>query len=308
MVAARILLIVYVISGSAMACANITGTNIDGNGVSGGWGSYATVIRRSMDSSPEEWFRAITRNRNGKDDDEFTPQELKGVQNIYLGHHDEALGIFEEIESASPGRYNTAANMGTAFELKGNLDLALKWIAESMRRNPGSHQGTEWLHVAILKTKIRLKQDPGYLAREHIIGLPDNFTKASRITVDGQDYSWFEVTNALRYQLLERAVFVKPQDPVMADLLYTYGVLEAHVRTVESGIKLLELSREYGYPDRKRLDETIGHYEWLILFRKIRFGAWILAFLVFLVFAYRRKCFFLTRSAYRRHHASIGMS
>jgi tetratricopeptide (TPR) repeat protein len=294
MTAIRILLLAWVISSPAPACINVSGTSIEGGTAIGGGFAYAVVIRHSMRSSPAERFRDLIRYRSDKDDDEFTPRELQGVEDVYMGRYDEALGIFQEIEAASPGRYSTAANMGTAYELKGDLEPALKWITEGLQRNPDSHQGTEWLHQTILRAKIRLRQDPD-LARGHIIELPGNLSRTSRISIDGRDYPAAAVSHALRYQLSERAYFVKPLDPVMADLLFTYGVLEAHIHAVEPAIKLLELSREYGYQDTNKLVETIGHYESLIRFRKIRFAAWILlgvlAFLGFLVFAYRKKWF-----------------
>ena len=301
----RLLLFALLISSPALACVNVQGTNIDGGSATGSGIYPAYYIRNAMRGSPQDRFQALSSNRYTGEDDEFTVRELDGVADVFKGRHDEALAIFEKIEADHPGRYSTASNMGTAYELKGNLDLAQKWIAEGIRRNPQSHRGTEWLHLAIIKARIRLKEDPGYLARNHIIGLPDTLSKHSRIQIDGQEHPAAEVRKALRYQLTERAYFVKPPDPVVADLLFTYGVLEAHTAIVESGIGLLELARKYGYQDIGQLDQTIGHYQSLVRFRKIRFGAVIVlgvvGFIAFLVFAYRKKWFFLSGSEYRKY-------
>jgi hypothetical protein len=52
-----------------------------------------------------------------------------------------------------------AANLGTALELLGNKEEALHWIREGIRRNPQSHEGTEWLHAKILEAKIAAQKD-----------------------------------------------------------------------------------------------------------------------------------------------------
>ncbi|MES2923837.1 MAG: tetratricopeptide repeat protein [Verrucomicrobiota bacterium] len=301
----RILLLALVITIPARACLNVQGTSIDGGSATGSGIFPALPIRNAIKSSPEDRFNELSRNRDTKWDDEFTDRELEGVANVFMGRYEQAIAIFEKIEADRPGRYSTASNLGTAYELKGNLDLALKWIAEGIRRNPESHHGTEWLHLEIIKTRIRLAGEPDYLTKNHIIDLPETVSNHSPIKIDGQVRPAAVVREALKYQLTERVYFVKPPDPVVSDLLYTYGVLEAHASVVEAGIKLLELSREYGNQNSKQLDQTIEHYQSLVLFRKIRFGGLIalgaLGVIVFLVFAYRKKWFFLTRSEYRKH-------
>jgi len=57
------------------------------------------------------------------------------------------------IERWHPGLYATAANLGTAYELLGNVDSAYYWIEEDMRRNPQGHEGSEWMHLCILSAK-----------------------------------------------------------------------------------------------------------------------------------------------------------
>ena len=39
-----------------------------------------------------------------------------------------------------------------------NNEEAARWIAEGIRRNPESHEGTEWLHLKILRQKSRRKR------------------------------------------------------------------------------------------------------------------------------------------------------
>lgn len=135
----------------------------------------------------------------------FTEQNDYAVALIYSGRYLEALAVLHAIEVEKPGQYATASNLGTAYELNGNLDEALKWISEGIKRNPKSHAGTEWLHVAILEAKKQLKQDPRWLHKHSVL--------------DGHEgRSQAEKERALEYQLNERLNFITENDPVMHDL------------------------------------------------------------------------------------------
>ncbi len=126
---------------------------------------------------------------------------------IRLGRVGEAIVELEALEQAFPGQYATAANLGTAYELAGRNAEALAWITRGIERNPGSHQGTEWLHVAILRAKLQLEADPSWLARHSVLDEAE-----PRPAVD--------VLLAIEYQLDERLVFVRPEDAVVCDLFY----------------------------------------------------------------------------------------
>ncbi|MCW1887737.1 tetratricopeptide repeat protein [Luteolibacter flavescens] len=245
------------------------------------------------------------RSHSGVEDEPFAAEESKGVESVIEGRYQEALAIFQKIESEHPGHYNTAANLGTTYELLGENEEALKWIGEGVRRNPEAHGGTEWLHLAILEAKVKLKKDPAYLTHSHIIDVPENLRGDSKIEVQGKSYPLFQVFNALEYQLHERLYFVRTPDPVVADLLFSFSQLEARIFTLESAVGMLEMARSYGYPDAEALDAKIEEYQSVMMFRKIKVAAWIaaavLGFVSFLVFAYRKKWFFLSGEAYRRH-------
>lgn len=87
---------------------------------------------------------------NGKLDD----YSDYGVRLVYLGRYNEAKAVFGHIEKLQPGRYATAANSGTVYELLGQNDSALYWIKRAVQIDPTSHYGSEWLHVKILEAKI----------------------------------------------------------------------------------------------------------------------------------------------------------
>lgn len=244
-----------------------------------------------------ERFRIMDR-RNEVPDGDFGKRELQGVEKLYEGKYDQALVLFHQNEIEQPGRYSTAANLGTAYELQGDLDAALKWISEGVVRNPKSHEGTEWLHVAILKTRIKLRQDPNYLINNHILDIPDQLSRSSVLELDGKPFRVDEILTALQYQLEERMVFVKPTDPVVADLLFSYGQLEAQIHIVEAGLGLLNLAKDYGFQNTSLIATKIDQYQSSIHLREKRENRQIwsnvliaiggLFLLLLLILAYRK--------------------
>jgi tetratricopeptide (TPR) repeat protein len=130
---------------------------------------------------------------------------------MYLGRAEEAVGELEHTERLFPGDFSIAANLGTAYELAGDVKSARRWIEEGIRRNPEDHLGTEWLHLAILDAKLRLKGDPAWLHEHNVLEL-----QAER------DPS--ETARAIAYQMNERLNFVSSDDPIVADLFYQAGI------------------------------------------------------------------------------------
>ena len=57
-----------------------------------------------------------------------------------------------------PGNARVAANLGTALELKGENEEALKWIREGVIRDASEHDGSEWLHARILDGEDRAQR------------------------------------------------------------------------------------------------------------------------------------------------------
>lgn len=78
---------------------------------------------------------------------------------IYLREYDEAKKIYFFIENMNPNLYTTASNLGTLYELVGTADSALIWIKKSVKLNPNSHEGSEWIHIKILEFKITNSQN-----------------------------------------------------------------------------------------------------------------------------------------------------
>jgi len=167
-----------------------------------------------------------------------------------LDRNAEAISLLEEMEKERPGEYATAGNLGTAYELAGKNEPALQWIREGLRRNRDSHQGTEWVHVKILESKIEQEKQPDYFKTHSVLNLDPNriHDLSSVLTFENTQFSSKTVMEAIQYQLTERLQFVKKTDPAVASLLFDYAALEAATATVENARQVLDLAVKFGYP------------------------------------------------------------
>ncbi len=156
---------------------------------------------------------------------------------MHTGDPKAAIQILEAIERTNPGLYQTASNLGTAYELAGDNKKALEWIRKGIQRNPKSHESSEWIHVRILEAKIALSQGLDWESEGSILGLgfahnPKPKPPASLPAGNsGEPLSLGQVRSGLKYQLRERLQFVKAPDPIVASLLLDLG----NIIAVESG-------------------------------------------------------------------------
>lgn len=170
----------------------------------------------------------------------------KGYVLIIQEKYDEALKLYLKIEKIKPNRYSTASNLGTLYELMGENEKAYQWIKKSIKINPESHEGSEWLHLKILEAKIQKLQNPSGLFL-----INTNF--GSEIVPKTKlSYKELEkLRDALYFQLNERISFIKPEDKIIAVLLFELG----NVTTVMSeynykdASEIYLLSKQYGFKD-----------------------------------------------------------
>jgi tetratricopeptide (TPR) repeat protein len=259
------LLVFILFVNTALPCIWITGTKYNGDSVSTGLGgafylrSALKADRRADGERMEAELRGAT-NFNDRSD--------YSVALMFLGRSEEAVALLNQLEKENPGQYFIAANLGTAYELSGNNEEALKWIKEGIHRDPASHEGTEWLHVKILEAKIAQQKDTNYFKSHSVLELrPEKI--GAEVTVGDQKFSPKEITDAIQYQLRERMQFVKPRDQVVAGLLFDYAAIEAATETLESAEKILQMAREYGYPSDK-IQPLLELYNRRIAWRKTK--------------------------------------
>jgi tetratricopeptide (TPR) repeat protein len=190
------------------------------------------------------------------------------VAMIHLGRVKDAIRILEKFEREDPGSYYTAANLGTAYELSGENKKALKWITEGVKRAEGSHYGTEWLHIKILEAKLAIEKDAGWLEDHSVLGIDfDGVSSSQRTKVlladhRGKGKTLSDIEYALVYQLHERLEFVKPPEPVVADLLSDLTRVLSSTRTPEHAAVIRDLAVTYGADKEKIKQETKPEKVW----------------------------------------------
>lgn len=186
-------------------------------------------------------------------DAEFIRGEYDALHDLYGGNYSAAIEKLLALEVAHPGKRGTAAHLSTAYELAGDNRSALQWFLKGIKCDESSRYGSEWLHKRTLEAKIAMEGDPDYLKDNRILPFDES-------TVWHADDSAYRLIEALHDQLGERMIFVKPTDPVIADLLYSFAMLEANTQAFGSAAELLQLAREYGYHDTADLEEKLASY------------------------------------------------
>lgn len=265
--------VVLCLSRSGSACLWTYATNLDGRVEeidSVPPESFASgFIRRE---SREKWLEQA-RDFKRRAEEQPANHELRNDYAVMLaraGELTEALAVLNEIEATKPGLYPTAANLGTVYELSGDVDKALHWIQEGLSRNPKSHNGSEWLHVRILQTKQKMVEDPDWLKTHSILGL--NFGDESRpvqppetelVALSGPD-SWEQLNYHLTIQLRERTSLVEAPDPIVADLLSDMSNLVALRGQLENAVAVAEMAQRYEAPRAELLERRLEHFRKIV--------------------------------------------
>jgi tetratricopeptide (TPR) repeat protein len=236
----------------ARACINETGTSLQGEPI--GPMNYSGRSLKPLLVTPTSKAALITWSREVVETARKRPSfdSLNNLAAVLIRHGrlPEAVSLLQFLERKYPGHYETASNVGTAYELMGRNEDALKWILEGLKRNPEDHNGTEWLHVHILKAKLgRL---PKSAAGRSILNLDfGNDVMPLRPTSlpignAGKPLSLVAVSEAVRYQLFERIQFVAAPDAKVAGLLLDWANLELLAGTLDSADLLYDAAIRYG--------------------------------------------------------------
>lgn len=183
-------------------------------------------------------------------------QEIRETKSPYLlsdyavlllkaGKTQESLDLLISLNRNLPNEYKIAANLGTAYEIAGNLDSALHYIKRGMELNPAAHEGSEWVHIKILETKIALVDNPNFLSNRTVLELAEGQEKDEA------------VRKQLEIQIRERFPFSpEGNDPIMASLLIDLGDCYIETATYEHANAFYTIAQEYyGAPEKDVKDK-----------------------------------------------------
>ena len=238
----------------AFACINVYGIDLKGKKIDVGGLLGDDLVAALTDTESINW--RIKRNELWAKGAKATLHERNdyAAALMHTGDAAAALDVLLKIEKEKPGLYQTATNLGTAYELSGDNARALQWIREGIRRNPDSHDGTEWLHVLILETKLNLARDPRWLETHSILAMgfgsatvpnqPSRFPRGN----DGKPLDAQRTKEAIYTQMHERLQFVKPPEPIVGDILFDYANLLMRTDALENAKAIYELAIKYGAP------------------------------------------------------------
>ena len=186
------------------------------------------------------------------DANDYKSKSNYAVNVMKLGKVDEALEILKELQLSYPNEYNINANLGTAYELSGQLDSAYKYISKGYKMNRNSHRGSEWIHVKILEAKIKAKGNPAWFRSHSIIDVDSIIRKVK--TGGNIRYYLQTFERHLQYQIRTRAPFTPSPNMVIANLLVSMGDVESEVGTYENGILAYAYALEFQYdPSYERM-------------------------------------------------------
>jgi hypothetical protein len=274
---------------TVFACLNVKRTSVSLDGHTHILSDVDYELRAIMS---KQKGTVTVREKFGFGPSETLSTEALAVDKILQGDVASGLALLQKLEQERPGDYSIAANIGTAYELMGDNENALKWIKEGMQRDAKSHYGTEWLHALILEAKIGAGDQPVSTLKKRLLDVPDRLKERTEISVQGQKRAAIDVRHALFHQLTERVFFVKPKDPYVADLLYSYAIVEANIGTLDAAMGLLSLARTYGFPDESLLAKLESKWQWALTMIPIKRNLTTLLIIAALgvvaVYGYRR--------------------
>lgn len=174
---------------------------------------------------------------------------------VYLGENDKAIKIFKEIEAKKVDQYELFSNLGTAYELAGDNENALKYINKALELNKESHRGSEWVHVKILEYKL------GRSKLENLLGNDFGKNEIPETQLSKEELDRF--VDDLSYQLSERTQFVKPINETVGKLYFELGNALALSSDIENTLEAYTWAKKYGYSNQL-LEKRFNHFQNLV--------------------------------------------
>jgi len=207
-------LLIICVSINANACGNEYGVSLNGERLHTPI-FYLSDFYRSFDKDLIQRKLNEANAKRGTPEFDYKIESNIALYYMKLGETKVALGMLESLAAEHPEEYAIAANLGTAYELDGQLHKALQYIKKGYSLNPESHYGSEWIHIKILEAKIKHGVNSNWFRRNPIITVEELLEK----NPDGRN----DFRNHLAVQIRTRVPFTPAPNAVIANLLRTYA-------------------------------------------------------------------------------------
>jgi tetratricopeptide (TPR) repeat protein len=190
---------------------------------------------------------------------------------VHIGQLDDALHRMQTVERVYPDQMETAYNLGTTYELMGDLPKAKFWIQEGIKRElkiTGQRglDGTEWLHLRILDAEMGLRTDPGHSQDTSVSGVDfgtgriPQTPKALPEGNSGAALTLAEVQRSLQDQLHERLEFISAPNPVVGDLLFDLANVLAVTGNTEDALDIYRMALPFAPPRAAMAQYRFDYY------------------------------------------------
>jgi tetratricopeptide (TPR) repeat protein len=150
---------------------------------------------------------------------------------IKLGRYKESIPMLEKQLQARPGEYELNANIEVAYELDGQLDLALTYLKKAMQLNPSAHRHSEWFHLRIVEAAIEQRDQHTDIAGMNILKIERDSSK--------------EIAYQIAEQLKERVPLTQSANPLLSKAIEeSADFYKAHM-SLEWAIELYAIAIGY---------------------------------------------------------------
>lgn len=244
-------LLLLLVTLTAQPCGNEYGHTMEGTKVYAEY-FYITDDMKTFDTERIQKRLEELRSKVALYPDDHRYWSDLALNLMKLGKADSSIAVLRPLLKEHGGEYNVLANLGTAYELVGELDSALKYISKGLEANPKSHGGSEWIHVRILEAKLKEQQEPGWLHTHAIIEMSE---LEGRTDKEDGEFSGSQITRELSYQLQTRAPFTPAPNRVMTNLMISLGDFNTLHGTYENA--LMAYATSLAYQDHIKVENKV---------------------------------------------------
>jgi hypothetical protein len=171
-----------------------------------------------------------------------------GALYIRLGEADKAVALLRPALAAHPNSFRIAANLGTAWQIQGDLQQAENYLTQAVRLAPGKLQKAEEYHLKLVR--LRLREPRGAAGLDDLFGIryigedgkyqPGNLAASERkklpahaVAIAQQLALWLPSDGRLLWQLAELAAAhgdVRTAAAIMDGCVTQFGMGNAELR------------------------------------------------------------------------------